>query len=219
MYPEQMAPLPPINGVLKLEVIGNIGTQIFANVFHCFYTPSSSALTSAQVAQAAQNVQNAWQNYMLAMATSDRKHIEIVATDLNAAGLKWVSSFTSSGTRAGEELPANVAAVLDLNSSAPRYRGGHPRISFPFGAWTDLQDAQHWTTAFQTALATAWTNASPQMFNVTLTGGATSGSQCFVSYHSGKALRPTPLAFSINSYAPRPMLGSMRRRIGRPPRF
>lgn len=202
-----------------MEVIGSIGTQIFANIFHCFYTPSSSPLTAAQVAQAAQLINNAWPGNMVPLMTSDRKGVEVVATDLAPGGLKYTNSTFTQGTRTGTGVPANVAAVLDFNSSAPRYRGGHPRMSFPGGAESDMTDSQHWSTSFQTALATAWTNASGMMFNVSLTGGATTGSQCVVSYHSGKALRPTPLAFSINSYSVRPLIGTIRRRVGRPPRF
>lgn len=219
MYPDPMTKLPPINGVVKLEVIGSTGTQSWANIFHALYTPSTSPLTTAQLSAIASNLASSWNPYITALYPSSRLGVETVVTDLNAAGLSYVGPTVGAGTRSGTALPAQVATVIDFNSSAPRYRGGHPRISIPGGVTSDLLDIQHWSSTFIAAANTAWTNFSGGIFNVAITGGVTVGSQCVVSYFSGKSLRPTPLAYSINSFSTRSLIGTVRRRVGRPPRF
>jgi hypothetical protein len=57
------------------------------------------------------------------------------------------------GTASGATLPAQICTVISYRI-ARRYRGGHPRGYWPFGAQTGLVDAGHWTSGYASAVDT-----------------------------------------------------------------
>lgn len=149
---------------------------------------------------------------------------EVLGEDLTSDTSAVGQTFTSdTGTR-GAVIAAGVAAVLQLHI-ARRYRGGHPRLYLPFGIPSDMEFAQSWTSAFQTAVKDGWV-----AFMLDVISGAPSGTtalqQVNVSYFHGftnvtfpsgrvrpvPTRRGTPLVDTITGVQLNPKLGSQRRR-------
>lgn len=115
--------------------------------------PNSASLNDWCVAAVAE-----WNGLLKAMSGSWVELVSITARDLSSStGAEGAASAAITGTRAGGELPAGTAALLNFRV-ARRYRGGKPRMYLPQGTDTDLESPQSWTSAFQTAAETAWTS-------------------------------------------------------------
>jgi hypothetical protein len=105
-------------------------------------------------------------------------------------------------------------AVLVNFTIARRYRGGKPRVYWPAGVSAQLNNPVSWQSTFVSAFRTA--------FNAFL-NGVTSGITpppavdylCSVSYHTGGALRPTPVVDKVLDWEVNAIPGSQRRRMGR----
>jgi hypothetical protein len=133
---------------------------------------------------------------------------------------------TQTGTRTGSAIGIQVAAVLS-EEIARRYRGGHPRLYFPFGTVTDLADEQQWTGAFQAALSTSWIAFLTALAGDVWTGGGTVA-PINISYYEGftnhtypsgrvrpvPTLRSVPVVDPIVAVQTNPLIGTQRRRTG-----
>jgi hypothetical protein len=147
------------------------------------------------------------------------------AVDLSSpTGGYGSSSAIHQGARAGGALPAGTC-LLQHMTIGRRYRGGKPRIYWPFGSDTDLQDSQRWTNAFLTIMGTQL----PTFFGQVIANpppGNTLQQQCNVSYYSGfhthegstgrvsniSDVRPVPLVDLVTGFSVDPRVGSQRRR-------
>jgi hypothetical protein len=120
-------------------------------------------------------------------ATADRIMDGVVVTDLTSpTSAVGVDSGLVPGTNGGGSLPADVC-VLQSKVITRRYRGGHPRVYWPFFSEAELQDAQTWKV---TPLGTL--SANYASFRAGLPSGLWSGASGIadvnVSYYSGNTV-------------------------------
>jgi hypothetical protein len=155
--------------------------------------------------------------------------IQTNLVDLNSStGSVSERPIGASGTRTGDELPADVSVVAAYLIRR-RYRGGHPRGYWPFGVQGDLSTAVEWEDAsvidflgsvtgfFTDVLAAGW-------------GGAGTLTHVNVSYYEGfrvvvdpvtgrarnvPVVRTPPLRDLVTGVVVRSRIGTQRRRLGR----
>jgi hypothetical protein len=218
-----MPALPPVPQVLKIETIGNSGEATpltWANVYHFGY--SGTAPTNSTCDAIATQVFDMWATHMAPECVNNVSMNEVVVTDLTSPTSGVGTSFASStGSRGDDEIPANVAFLVNYPVQR-RYRGGHPRSYLIVGGNADFLDAAHWSSAF-----TAEVEAHHQAFLGGIvgfaTGGCTISDLVNVSYYD-KELNPVPpnrrttplvdpLVYTDAVY--NEQMGSQRRRIGR----
>lgn len=220
-----MPALPDVPGVVKVQHRFNDGLDTAAICREYFrYTggpPSAGdALTLATAINAL------FVTDLLGQLGSVNVHTATVVTDLSSdmggAG-EYLSSNT--GTRSGSQF-AGGTAVLENKVMLRRYRGGKPRVYWPFFTDTDFLTPQSWLTASLTglhsALATYYAAVNGETAGTTVLGGL-----CNVSYYAGFASvqnpvtkrwrnistpRATPIVDDIGSYSIHTSPASQRRR-------
>ena len=190
---------------------------------------SGSNPTAAECNTFSEAVYNALADPFKALLSdqADWTGVEVVdlSTDTSFSG-EYLSSTT--GTRGAADLPASASADVAF-VIARRYRGGKPHIELPFGVSGDLQTPQTWTSAFVTAVNSAWADVGTAATANIWSGGG-SIAQVNVSYYgppnrnvtssTGRVrtistTRVTPLIDDVVSYGCQTRLGSVRRRLGK----
>jgi hypothetical protein len=125
------------------------------------------------------------------------------------------------GTRGDDEIPANVAYLVDY-PIVRRYRGGHPRSYLLVLGNADFLDAAHWSSAATAEVATHWEAFLNAIVGFT-SSGFTVNNLVNVSYVD-KALNPTPPYYrttplvdviTVADAIGNQQMASQRRRIGR----
>ena len=221
-----MAPLPDVPKVVKVAVIlsDSINTDIVTR-FYLRY--SGSAPDSAALDTFAATVKSEWAADLAGDVNEAYNLIRVECTDLttptSAIGL-WSGS--QPGTATGDMTPADAAMVVSY-TIARRYRGGHPRGYWLAGESTDLNDPQHWTSAFVAAwqtqiqtffagiVASAWAGAGTlEHVNVSYYHGFT----VVTNPTTGRArnvpnVRATPIVDAVVAVVSRLRIGTQRRRL------
>lgn len=221
-----MPALPAAPGCVQIKFKGSrTATAVWLSRLYIHYT--GTAPTAAQLS-----------SYLTALATNFGTNIipliqaataltELDATDLSSAvGATATLASAQTGTRAGSSLPGQACTVVSYEI-ARRYRGGHPRGYWPFGADNDITSEQTWGTTFTSAVATGFQNMITSMLGAGWTGAGTL-THVNVSYFSGftvvtnpithrarnvPTLRVSPTVDTISAYVVRPSIGTQRRRI------
>src|SRR5580693_785530 len=182
-----MAALPPIEGVLKCEISGNIaGNTYWANILH-FGQLGEPWLLANMISfyDAMESSQNALYTGNMGAAVVAT---EVKLTDLSSdTGEVYAVSVDWTGGRIGISAQAS-ACVLATYQISRRYRGGHPRTYFPFGDAALQEDPQSWDEAFVANVATnleAVLTAAAGFSDASVMGCP--------SYFSGGVERVTPL--------------------------
>lgn len=219
-----MPALPAVPGVIRFQLQHSLGADV--NVLSRFYVSyTGSAPTSTGLNASCSGVVSSWSNNLKALFSSGQNLLGALATDLSSASGAVGSNFaTTAGSRAGAQLPAGVACLLNLHVNR-RYRGGKPRIYLPFGVDADLNSVQTWTGTFTAAVTAAW-NAFIASVLTTNPVGTTYVQQVNVSYYAGfhtfttpsgrvrniPTLRVTPVVDAIASVSTNGKFASQRRR-------
>jgi hypothetical protein len=191
-----------------------------------FIAYAGTAPTSAQLVTFANAVGTAWGTNLKSLCSSQVELTSVTAEDLTSAtAAVGASGFATLGTRAGDSMTAQLAAVVSY-TIARRYRGGHPRGYWPFGVDTDIATPQTWANAFITAsntgieafftavLAAGWTGAGALTHvNVSYYHGFT----VVTNPTTGRArnvptLRGTPLVDTVSAAVTQVTVGTQRRR-------
>jgi hypothetical protein len=214
-----MAPRPPVAGVVQITIGGvSGGGSNWLNKLHMSYT--GLAPTAAALVLYAGEVESAWAADLSPMQRADIHENLVAVTDLSSdMGAVGEDPTDNVGTRAGNVLPAQTAALLSYTMGR-HYRGGHPRTYLLAGVEADLDDSEHWASAFVTALGTAWTNFLTAI-HAPVTG-FTPNNLVQVSYFGGVPTiggksqpRAIPLVDVLGAHTVSSRLASQRRRIGR----
>jgi hypothetical protein len=153
---------------------------------------------------------------------------QIESEDLTSAtGAVDTSVESVVGSRAGSALPSSTSLVSSY-TIARRYRGGHPRAYWPFGADSDLLSETQWTSAFPTACDTG-INAYFAALVAAGWSGAGTLTHVNVSYYEGftvvtnpitgrarnvPTLRVSPVVDLVTAVHSRSSIGTQRRRLG-----
>ena len=149
-----------------------------------FYTYDGSAPSDTELNTFAASVAGLVNTDLKTLFHSTVELVETTVTDLSSdTAARGSSGTTVTGTLSGAVNGAQVA-FLQTNSIARRYRGGKPRTYWPFGDQSVLQDAQHWTTAFQGDVSAGVSNFTNGVLAL-VWSGATMVDNVNVSYYAG----------------------------------
>jgi hypothetical protein len=142
-----MPALPSPGKVIRLDYHFTVGSDVAAKC-RTFYSYTGVPPGSGVLNPFASTVLTDAATRFAPLMTSDRILTSLVATDLSSStGDVGVATTATAGTRSGGSLPADICTLQSLEI-ARRFRGGHPRIYWPFGADLDLLDPQHWNVAW-----------------------------------------------------------------------
>jgi len=146
---------PPAANVLSVVFGFTIGEDTSAQVkLHALW--SGTTPTTAACEGIAANFDGDGATLMEPLMTADRILTSVTIQDLTSlSGASGVYTGVDTGTRAGDELPAEACLIMN-HRIARRYRGGKPRSYFPWGAESDLANAQTWTVPFLDDVETGW---------------------------------------------------------------
>jgi hypothetical protein len=146
-------PLPSVPRTLKITYKWSIGEDLGA-MCREFYQYTGTGPDNTDCLTVAGNIFGSYTANLAELATPDRILTEVSVVDLSSPiGGFGITSGSSPGTRSGTKLPAS-ACVLESQIIHRRYRGGHSRTYWPFGAEDDMLDAQTWEPELLTAVAT-----------------------------------------------------------------
>jgi hypothetical protein len=150
-----MPALPNVPKVIRVIYEQSLGAD-FAAINH-EYWQYPGVLSPADLAAWLIDVGNFWGTDLSGEFSPAQSLTAIHAIDLTTPTSPDVTHIvTHIGTRAGGGLPAQVCALENLLIGR-RYRGGKPRIYWPFGTETDVQTVDTWfpasVTSFNNALA------------------------------------------------------------------
>jgi len=218
--------LPDVANVLRCRILFTIAEKPTQGV-RLFMRWAGTSPSAAALVALAEDLYNALVGATIAtvMGTST-KLTEVILEDLTSAtGNTGSYAHTTTGTRAGDALPADAAFVSSYEITR-RYRGGHARSYWPFGTADDLTTRQTFKSASVTSFETVVADAIAA-FTGHASGGCTIGVQVNVSYYEGftvvtspttgrarnvPKLRDTPVVGTVLSITGRSYVGSFRRR-------
>ena len=202
----------------------NADTAIGSRVFWSYTGGTPSIANCVTLATA---ISGAWGSHLAALMSTAGVLGSVTVQDVtNGPGNEGTFAGTVAGTRSGLNVSNGAASVINLKI-ASSYRGGKPKIFFPFGVAGDLTDGNTWDSGFQASVNSdypAWATA----VNGQTAGTTVLGVQYNVSYYSGSkansssskwarrnvpAPRATAVSTPITLATLRPELGSQRRRL------
>ena len=220
-----MAALKPVAGVIKFRFIHHIGSDV--DVGTHLYLHTTQVPTQAQMASVVDAAHTAYGTSCAALLHNLGSLEEVNCMDLSdPAGAFAANATPIAGTRAGSPPPANATALMTF-PVARRYRGGKPRLYWPFGAQADIATPQTWTTAFTGACHTGVNGLYSAIVN-NVNSWAPGAVMCNVSYYEGGEWKqdhlgnyhriPTPRATpkvddASGDFAFQVTFGSQRRRL------
>jgi hypothetical protein len=156
-----------------------------------FLKYSGTSPSNAQLATFAAGVGAAYAAQLQPLASEGVILTDVKSTDLTSSTSGEGSSAEDvTGTRSGDPVDAATCLLESLHVDR-RYRGGHPRVYWPFGVSTDLLTRQTWTDAFIAACATNLEVFYGTIAELTWTGG-TIIAQVNVSFYEGFTNRAGP---------------------------
>jgi hypothetical protein len=187
-----MPALPPAPNVLKVAFEYDLGGSLRGGTRQ-FWSYTGGPPTAGNLNSMASFFRDSFDSRLSGLMSSDFSLIAIVVTDLTSdtsAEGEWTGSV--DGGRDGHAVTVDAAILLNSTISR-RYRGGKPRIYFPFGIQSDLDsDDVSWSSDFVSACGAAWT-----LWKEDLTGNADYGctlqAHVNVSYYSGFASVQNPV--------------------------
>lgn len=197
-----MPALKPAPNVLRIVWRYHYAKDLdVVNRFYVRY--AGAAPTNAALATFATTVGGLWGSHLAVLAPTEVILFETEVTDLSSdTAAQGVDVTGHTGSNAGGQLAAGTATLINF-SVQRRYRGGKPRMYFPFGAQTDLADAQTWITTWPTTVDAAWQQVLLGIFT-TPPAGATIAEQVNVSYYSGFTVVTGSTGRAHNVSTPRP---------------
>jgi len=220
-----MPALPSVPKVLRITYKFTIGEDNGA-LCRTFYQYTGPGATSVELNALATAIATSANTYLIPLMTVDRVLTEIGITDLtNPTAPVGEAIVTHAGSRVGGTLPASTAA-LESSEILRRYRGGHPRVYWPFGSDDDLADSQTWTSGFVTAVLTAlnahqadWFGSAPvdlgsvNRVNVSYYQGFTVHTGVTGRARNVSTPRVTPIVDAVVAEVVRQGIAQIRRRL------
>ena len=149
-----MPPLPPVPNVLVIQMkftVGNANVMSRVNVRYVSASPTRNDLIAY-----ATHIDAMIGSHLLPLCSEQVKTVEVMITDLTSdTAARGIATSSQVGTRPGLPNGAAVAALINFKV-ARRYRGGKPRIYFPFFVAADLTDRLTWTSDAIIGATTGW---------------------------------------------------------------
>lgn len=224
-----MPALPVVPNVIRVELLYTNNSTTGTILNRLFFLYSGAAPTDGDMATFTSNVSGYWATHCAALLPTEAALTAVKAVDLSSDSAALGEYSTPvEGTRSGQDNSAQVAFLVTMGI-ARRYRGGKPKTFLPYGVAPDLENVGHWSTTFQTAVATGWNAFIAAV--LADTSAATMVSQVNVSYYgppnipitnpvTGRTrtvstVRTSPLKDDILTYTYETLVATQRRRTGR----
>jgi hypothetical protein len=215
-----MPALPPVPNVVQVATLTSDAVTRF------FIQYAGSAPSAAQLLTYNTSIQTAWTTNIVPLYNASYHLTQIQSIDLTSpTSAVALSTMNVAGTRAGTQLPQELAAVTSYKVSR-RFRGGHSRGYWLMGCGGDIGGSEQWTAGFVTAVNTGVAAFFTALFAA---GWAGAGALTHVGvsrYHgftvvtdpvTGRArnvptVRATPLIDQVTGVVCQPFYGTQRRR-------
>lgn len=223
-----MPALPPVPLTIKARYVFDLGTNANVNV-HMYWGYTGGPPVAADLNSLAATAYASAVTHLVPLLQNSQAFTGIELTDLNtSSGAVGGHNASTSGSRTGHQLPANVATLVNLIISR-RYRGGKPRWYWPFGTAEDLNTPEQWGSTFTTAaqgglqlhiddliVMSAGTTSVTKLVNVSYYQGFTAVTNPITGRTKDVAKLRTggPVVDNLNSFAVNAKVGSQRRRVG-----
>jgi hypothetical protein len=217
-------PFVPLTLQVQLIYTDDADSDI-RNMLYFTYTGSAAA---TDVATLAGKFKTSWGSNVAPQICETTALEEVFITDLNGAnGAQVVDGLASvAGANASSGVTSGAAFIIS-NLASYHYRGGHSRNYIPGAIVGGLADKNTWTTAYQSAMISAWSAFIKEITSATIGGLGTLAQ--VVAHRFGKtATAPvsvdgyklTPLSVplsdpwteKVTAYRSNPQVGSQRRR-------
>lgn len=216
-------PLPDTPCVRVRMIYSDVVDNDLGNRFYLAYT--GTAPSGATCATLASDIAAAYETNLVDLAGSDVTLDEVdvldIATDSGLSG-QWTGAH--EGTNGTANLPVQCCTNVELGI-ARRYRGGKPRLYFPFGCAGNQSNAASWNGEYITAVNTQVAAFFAEIEALT-PGTITSLQHVNLSYYSGfhnvtnssgreravPTYRDTAKSDVITGYSCKATIGSQRRR-------
>lgn len=218
MAKNPLGPLPDAAQIIQFVMGGTHNGYPWLNVGYLQYT--GIAPTVADLNSIGTAIGNAWNTNIAPLCHANVTMQSVNLTDLTnrGAAISAVTGLNHPGTRAGTDVPNQVAAVISWKINH-RYRGGHPRSYWPAGVQADITSGRSWASAFQTA-ATAAAGAFRTALNAITYGSSTVRMVSMNFYtHDPTTGKPiyvgTPVPYTIQSALCHGRVDTQRRRLGK----
>lgn len=198
-----------------------------SNIQNSLYFTYSGSASATDLNTLLGVVASAWSATIAPQQPTNTHLTGITITDLNSkSGAKVGETLSIAGTNPNAGMSSGVAVCIS-GKEPYRYRGGHRRIYLAGATEQDLSDKNTWTTAFQSAIASAWTSFVAEIISA---APATMGALKDVIVHrfgpssnapvkmEGYTVKvksvplTTPVTRPITSYVCNPQVASQRRR-------
>jgi hypothetical protein len=197
-----MTALKPVAGVCKLLCFQRVGAD--AGISSHLYYQTFAPPTQAQAQSAADAAHASYVTHLVPLLNFNHSLDSVTFTDLSTdTGPVGTNSTAVQGTRAQGEVPANAVALMNIHV-VRRYRGGKPRVYWPFGSETDIATPQTWSAAFVDACYNGMYAFNNEVIS-NLRTWAPSATICSVSYFEGGEWKPDHLGNYHRVPTPRPV--------------
>lgn len=183
-----MPALVPYPNVFKVKLRWGLGADQQA-ITGLHFSWSGTAPTNATCGTIASDIYGFVVSALLGLYSTDNSIEEVVVQDLTSS-TSGMGSHTAStaGTRGSGQLTGAVCALLSCQINR-RYRGGKPRMYFPFGVPADIQSRQTWEPSFVTAMDTQMAAFIADVLAISVSG-CVLGQFVSISYYEGIIVTP-----------------------------
>lgn len=191
-----------------------------------FFSYTGGPPTPGDLTSAATTIATAWGTDIAPLCGSGVVLTEVDILDIAShTGNSAVHAASIAGTRGATNLTDNTCFNLEFGI-ARRYRGGKPRIYLPAGVEADLLDASKWGAGFMNTVQTDFTSFITAVKAISLPSLAIAN-HVNLSYYQGfhnvtnssgrtraapTYRSPNAIHDNIQSYIPKQVVGSQRRR-------
>lgn len=195
--------------LLKMQALYDYGRYRAVNTLWARCTAAGGA-TQGELNTVATAIGEAWTSNIMPLITNGATfEVFSVADWTSNAGLTGLGGAQTQGGDSSLALPANAACLINFQV-ASRYRGGHPRIYLPPPGVDKTDGALNWSTSFQDAMDTAFTEVFTTINSQTI-----AGEDLVLSlYHRGSKDIPANI-LPINTFQTSLAPATIRRRLRR----
>jgi len=220
-----MPALPDVPGVIR-NVLKFTTSEDTKAAIRFFLAYTGGAPTNAELATFAAGIGTAFAAQLIGLGSDSVGLQTVTSTDLTSSTAAEGEAAPEVTCTRGATINTSDACLLQSLHINRRFRGGHPRIYWPFGVQGDLLNGQEWSSTFTGECLTGLTAFFNDVVALTWSGGSITN-QVAVSYYSGFTVhdgitgrarnvstpRTSALVDIVTEYTIRAGIASQRRRL------
>ena len=204
--------LPPVPGIVKLQYFFTVGADASVMTHLYFGSAGGSSYPTSDLQGFVNLARSSYVTNLKSLMCPQVILGKVVATDLHdLSTIQVQASGSDAGTRSLSMGPASVCVIQNMKI-ARRYRGGHPRVYWPWGNSGDTSAPQQWSSSF-VGLCQTGINAYVAALQAYTSTALNAPQLSNVSYYHSGSLRTTPVVDPVLSSVINPIPGTQRRRL------